>query len=240
MRNGILYGLLLMLVSFGTCYGQVMPAPDLNCVTNDGAVDSLTWEVPTDPCGGGFGAYYIIAEINNSGTWDTIDSITNPAVTFYLNANGGDYIQYYMASRFLCPGFTPECSDTIDNVNPVAPEIEYITVLPEGGIKIKWADGIEPETYGYVLFHYPNGNTGVAPFNLGTVFDTTYSEFLRILLLRPIQFLRSTVVETEGYRILIFTTLCISLLILMLVPNRLISPGPLMSDGPVYRNMPFM
>ncbi len=174
MRAHAKYILTVLCMSLiGYAFAQTIPAPDLNCVTKNGQIDSLTWELPVVTCGGSFIAYYILSSTSPTGPFTTIATIPTQSTTSYTSPNGGNTIYYYMLSDFDCPGFTAVPSDTLDNINPTAPEIEYITVVGNG-IKIKWADGVDPETFGYVVFHFPDGNTSIDPFNIADVFDTVY------------------------------------------------------------------
>ena len=77
----------------------------------------------------------------------SIITITNPNQTSYVHAvgNGGTVTYYYyMASDYNCPGSTFELSDTLDNLDPVPPEINFVTVV-NGLAEINWQPSLSPK-----------------------------------------------------------------------------------------------
>ena len=152
-------------------YAQVVDAPALHCVSVDNNGDVvLDWSIPA-PCAGPFNAYYIYRATNINGPYTIVATISNQFQTTYTDnvGNGANTTYYYfMVSDFNCPGYTYATSDTLDNLDPVAPEINFVTVT-NGKAEINWQPSPSPETYGYILYRYVNGQ------NLHL--DTVYGQF---------------------------------------------------------------
>lgn len=150
---------------------QVVAAPDLNCVSVDNSGNNiLQWSLPVVTCGP-FTAFNIYRSFSFSGPYSIAYTVTNPAQTSYTDpvGNGGTTTYYYyMVSDYNCPGFTFAFSDTLDNLDPVPPEINYVTVT-DGLAEINWQPGDSPESFGYIIYRVINGN--YIPI------DTVYGKF---------------------------------------------------------------
>ena len=174
MKQWLTYGLLLCLLSGLQVKGQFIEAPDLNCVYVDTNDNQLSWTLP-NPCGP-FNAYYIFRSTNYLGPYTLIATITSSTQTTFEdnvgNANQQTYY-YYMESDFNCPGSTVLQSDTIDNLDPVTPEINYVTVI-NGLAEINWEPSASPEAYAYIIYLYTGAYVAI-----DTVYgknNTTYTD----------------------------------------------------------------
>jgi len=143
-----------------SCRAQVQPPPILHCVSCDNNGDIvLNWSLPSTLCGGAFNAYYIFYSNNINGPYTPI-TITNQALITYTHnvGNCGSTVYYYyMQSDFNCPGYSFPPSDTLDNLDPVAPEINFVTVN-NGLAEINWQSSTSPEAYGYIVYQFINGS----------------------------------------------------------------------------------
>lgn len=138
---------------------QVIVAPDLNCTTTliNGDVQ-LIWSLPVNGCGP-FVNYQLFGSNNPNGPYALIATITNQATTTYLHAGADGNNKtwwYYMVSDFNCPGWAKINSDTLDNLDPVSPPLDYVTVA-NGGVEIYWQSFISPETYAYIIYKDQGG-----------------------------------------------------------------------------------
>lgn len=157
LRFTITLSVLLLLVL--PTNGQVIHAPDLNCTTTqvNGDVE-LTWNLPSNTCGP-FVNYQIFGSNNFLGPYSLIATITNPSTTTYLHvgADGNNKTWwYYMISTYNCPGWTAISSDTLDNLDPQSPALDYVTVN-NGGVEIFWQSVISPETFAYIIYKDAGG-----------------------------------------------------------------------------------
>src|SRR5215510_12556532 len=105
---------------------QVINAPYLHCVSvqNNGNIQ-LDWTQPVNSCGPCSG-YTIYWSNNINGPYTPISV---PFGTSYVHVvpNGGSATYYYyMESDCNCPGATVLQSDTLDNLDPVTPQINYV------------------------------------------------------------------------------------------------------------------
>jgi gliding motility-associated-like protein len=140
-----------------TSHAQTVSAPELNCVTIVGNDVVLSWINPVVTCGP-FNAYYIYYSTNINGPYLLLATITNQFQTQFTHAGAaGTVYYYYMVSDFNCPGATFLNSDTLDTLDPLAPEVQYVSV-GDSGQTIFWYWSDSPETYGYIIYVFMNGN----------------------------------------------------------------------------------
>lgn len=140
--------------------GQILVPPDLSCTTTQVNGDvTLTWRLPLNACGP-FVAYEIYASNNIAGPYSLLTSINTQATTTFLHvgADGNNMTwYYYMQSNFNCPGFIPASSDTLDNLDPEAPIIDYITVNISNEVELNWQPSSSPETFAYIIYRFNGG-----------------------------------------------------------------------------------
>lgn len=158
-------------------YAQVVDAPTLQCVSVDNNGDVvLNWTNPVVLCGP-FNAYYIYQATNINGPYTIVASISDQSQTTHTDGVGDGGITtyyYFMVSDFNCPGYTFAYSDTLDNLDPATPEINYVTVN-NGLAVINWEPSSSPETYGYIIYRVIDTDT----IGIDTVygqFNTTYND----------------------------------------------------------------
>jgi len=147
---------------------QIVDPPVLHCVYVDSNNNVLSWSLPTVSCGS-FNAYDIYWSTNINGPYSLI-TITDPTQTTYTHLVGNaatTTYYYFMVSDYNCPGFTFAHSDTLDNLNPITPEINYVTVN-NGFAEINWEPSSSPEANAYIIYHFIGGNQPL---------DTVYGRF---------------------------------------------------------------
>lgn len=175
--------LLMALFSIIKTDAQNIPAPHLCCANvliNSGGAVQLVWTLPVVSCGP-FISYDIYSSQNFNGPYTLLVSITNPLATTYNDGtiNGTtDTAYYFIVSNFNCPGATFIHSDTIDNLDPLPPVINFVTVN-NGQSVLNWQASASPETYGYIIYQY------ISPSNqipIDTVYGWTNTSWTDIFL----------------------------------------------------------
>jgi len=145
--------------------GQATIPADLLCAQTliNGDVQ-LTWGASPEGCGP-FVDYTVFA--SNAGIAGPYASIgVIPAIgttTFtHVGANGTVTTwHYYVVATYNCPGFSMTPSDTLDNLDPVAPELDFVTVV--GGLsEIHWTPSPSSETNSYIIYRDIGGFSPVA------------------------------------------------------------------------------
>jgi gliding motility-associated-like protein len=169
---------------------QVITSPDLACAATlvNGDV-LLTWNLPSNSCGP-FVAYDIYASNTGiGGPYSLLASVPTQATTTYLHsgANGTSVTwYYYMMSNHNCPGYTQLSSDTLDNLDPVAPPIINATVV-NNWAQLNWMPFVSPETYAYIIYRDIGG------FNpIDTVYgrnSTQYTDFTSQVPIHPEEYI---------------------------------------------------
>jgi len=146
--------------------GQIN-APDFLCVTND----TLTWSPASNSCGT-FNAYEIYGSTNEQGPYSLLFSETDATQTNFFHADVNNQTwYYYLATNANCPGETTLFSDTLDNLIPLADDIQAVTIATNG-VEVSWYPSPSPEVYAYVV----SRNTNLGTTILDTIFGglTTY------------------------------------------------------------------
>jgi CHU_C Type IX secretion signal domain len=155
---------------------QTIFPPNLVCATRQTNGDlELTWQLPNNNCGP-FIKYEIYQSNNKNGPYALIATITNQSVIQYLHIGADCNNQsnfYYMVSDYNCPGFIKKSSDTLDCSDPIAPMIQYVSVV-NNNVDIFWEPSPSPQTYAYIIYRNIGG------FNpIDTVFgrmNTSYTD----------------------------------------------------------------
>ncbi|MFN0274170.1 MAG: gliding motility-associated C-terminal domain-containing protein [Chitinophagales bacterium] len=147
---------------------------DLICATTQVSGDViLEWDPSTESCGP-FIEYIIYASNSITGPYSILDFIFSESTTTYthIGADGTSTTWYYFIDvLFDCPGYLTTHSDTLDNLDPTAPVIDYVSVTT-GGVDIFWEPSTSSKTSGYTIYRDMGGFVAI-----GTVdgrFTTTF------------------------------------------------------------------
>ena len=163
MSLRIIISIILLQVA-GLSYAQ-----EILCVESQNNDMSISWSVPTLPCGP-FVSYEIWVANDQNSAFTLAGTVTNQAQTTFLHTNAfsiGDPLYYYIIYNYNCPGLPPLISQTATNAfGSFQPEIISLNVLPNG-IEICWDESEFIQTAGYVISYLlPNG--------LAQPFDTVF------------------------------------------------------------------
>ena len=158
----------ILLATVGSA--QTLTPPKLVCANNEITGDvTLTWTVPSNPCGPFLG-YEIWGSNSPGGPYTLLTTIPSEFTTSWLHI-GADGITttwyYYLVPVWDCPGWATTTSDTLDNLDPEPPVIDYVTVVP-GGVEINWLPSTSPETWAYIIYRQVAGLTPI---------DTVFGRF---------------------------------------------------------------
>ena len=132
---------------------STLPA-NLLCVQTEINGDvTLTWSASAEACGG-FVEYQIYASTNLAGPYILLTNIAAIGTNAYTHIGADGAVTtwyYYIVAVYSCAGYTMTSSDTLDNLDPIAPEIDYVTVTG-GQSVINWIPSVSPETNSYVIY----------------------------------------------------------------------------------------
>lgn len=153
---------------------------DLICATTGVSGDvTLEWNLSTETCGP-FIEYIIYASNNITGPYTLLDFVFIESTTTYIHvgADGTSTTWYYFVQALYdCPGYTITNSDTLDNLDPVAPVIDYVSVTT-GGVNIFWEPSTSSKTSGYTIYREAGGFVAIGTVDgryTTTYFDATAS-----------------------------------------------------------------
>ncbi len=159
-----------------TASAQVTVPADLLCAQTlvNGDV-AITWAASPEGCGP-FVEYEVYVSSNYAGPYVLLTTIAAIGTTFTTHVGADGTVNtwyYYVVAVYNCPGYTMTTSDTLDNLDPVAPVIDYVTVT--GGLsEINWIPSPSSETNSYIIYR---DNGGFSP--IATVygrFTTTFTD----------------------------------------------------------------
>lgn len=144
--------------------------PTLHCVnrlTNNTV--QITW-TPNDNCGLAFTSYNIYTATTQSGTYTLAGTVADFNLHTFNDPNAANNLGtlfYYVTVN--CNGVESTTSDTLDTLNPPAPELISATVISDTITQIAWQTQYPaPETYGFIIYKADN-------FGNFTPFDTIYN-----------------------------------------------------------------
>ncbi|HZG00943.1 MAG TPA: hypothetical protein VEY71_08070, partial [Chitinophagales bacterium] len=133
-------------------HAQLVP-PDLNCVSTLGNGDIvLEWTNPANVCAGVYTFTIWGSDAGPNGPFNVVANISTTSSTSYVHsgANGNTTTwNYYITAE--CDAATSVASDTVDNLDPIEPHINYVTVAG-GQAQLNWSPGESPETAGYIIY----------------------------------------------------------------------------------------
>ncbi len=150
---------------FGRLMAQSTIPAELLCAQTliNGDVQ-VTWGASPEGCGA-FVEYQIwFSSTGLPGSFSLLGTEPAFATTTYTHVGADGALNtwyYYVLAIYSCPGFTMTTSDTLDNIDPVAPILDYVTVT--GGLsEIHWLPSPSPETNSYIIYRDAGGFTPVA------------------------------------------------------------------------------
>lgn len=136
---------------------------------------ALTWGPSTEACGA-FTEYQVYASTVFAGPYALLTTIPAIGTTNYTHVGANGTVTtwyYYVVAVYSCAGYTMTTSDTLDNQDPIAPELDYVTVT--GGLsEIHWLPSPSPETNSYIIYRDIGGFTPVA--TVYGRFTTTFTD----------------------------------------------------------------
>ncbi|MBK6729524.1 MAG: gliding motility-associated C-terminal domain-containing protein [Bacteroidetes bacterium] len=179
-KNGIAIIIVFLLNALHVSAQSTIPV-DLLCAYNeiDGDV-VIVWSPTIEACGS-FVEYNIYASNTLTGPYTLLTTIPTYSSFFYTHVGADGTITtwyYYIEAVYDCPGYTITLSDTLDNLDPIAPEIDYVTVVTGVNVQINWFPSPSPETTSYIIYRDIGGFTPI-----DTVygrFTTTYTDYLAL------------------------------------------------------------
>ncbi len=159
---------------------QTIAAPTIKCVTTDeqnGDV-TITWINPPPESCGTFVGYVLFAATSSTGPFFILDTFTNQSQTTFehTGANGTilDWF-YFLVATYNCPGFVSDSSAIVQEEPLITPDLDFVTVLPGGGVRIDWFPTPSTQAEGYIIYYDLGGGTAV---KIDTVFGRTSTTFI--------------------------------------------------------------
>lgn len=129
--------------------------PTLICADNFSInLDLISWETP--PCL----PIIIYSSTSPSGSFVPVDTIYSASQLIDTISNSGNKTRWYYLTCESNPTLT---SDTLDNLHPEPPVIQYVSVNTSNEVEIHWIPSYSPEIFYYRIF-CPSSST----------FDTAY------------------------------------------------------------------
>lgn len=124
----------------------------------------LSWGTSAEGCGP-FVEYAIWASnAGIAGPYSIIGTVPVFGTTTFTHVGANGTVVtwfYYVVAVYSCPGFTMTPSDTLDNLDPIVPQLDYITVV-DGLSEIHWLPSPSSETNSYIIYRDIGGFTPVA------------------------------------------------------------------------------
>lgn len=136
---------------------------------------ALTWGASAEGCGA-FVQYDVYAANAFAGPYVLLASLPGIGTTTYTHVGANGTITtwyYYVVAVYACAGYTMTPSDTLDNLDPIAPELDYVTVTA-GQSVINWIPSVSSETNSYIIYRDNGGFTPIA--TVYGRFTTSYTD----------------------------------------------------------------
>lgn len=165
MKTCYLQGCILLIccMSFFNASAQSLIPCDLKCATTQLSGDvELEWTPSTESCGAFI--EYIIFYGDGSGSYTTLDFITDESTTTYTHVGADGAVNtwcYYIEALYDCAGYLVTQSDTLCNTDPEPPVIDYVTIT-SSGVSINWLPGTSSKTDAYIIYRDIGGFTAIA------------------------------------------------------------------------------
>jgi gliding motility-associated-like protein len=126
--------------------GQIN-APELLCLKGD----TLVWNLPSNSCGPFIGVEVYFSEFRN-GPYSLLATINDPLQLEYVHIAGGFPTRfYYLRAQYDCPGMFSPSSDTLENRPPLAPFVNFVSVI-DNQVHISWENSLSPQTRKYIIY----------------------------------------------------------------------------------------
>jgi len=160
---------------------NAQPLPiDLQCVNTLSSGDVVLQWTPAGSTCGVFVSQDIYYSTNPSGPFSLLQSMTLATDDNYthIGANGNVITYYYFISNiYNCAGVNLSTnSDTIDNLYPATPIIDYVTVINDQSV-IQWQASSSPETFGYIIYYL----SGATATPIDTVYGINNTSYIDII-----------------------------------------------------------
>ena len=143
---------------------QATVSPQLLCSTTEINGDvTLVWTESVETCGP-FVAYNIYASTSIGVPYTLIGTLTDELDNSFthVGADGAVTIwYYYLEAIYDCPGYTITLSDTLDNLDPVAPDLVSVAVITGGQVRVNLEVSPSPETSAYIIYRDIGGFTTI-------------------------------------------------------------------------------
>lgn len=162
-------------------WAQTIPAPVIQCVSTDQTTGDvyINWLPYTPhPCGP-FVEFQIFGATNIAGPYSLINTIpiinVNATSYTHVGANGTILNWYYrMVAIHNCVGVTsdtsaPQAGEVLD-----IPQMDYVTVLPDGRAQIVWKPSSSAQVAGYIVYYLLGGGLASAIDTVLGINNTTY------------------------------------------------------------------
>jgi len=159
---------------------QTIPAPVIQCVSTDQSTGDIyiNWLPYTPDACGPFVEYQIFVSTNITGPYSIVGTVSNPGATAYTHLGNGTLFDWYyrIVAVHNCPGVVsdtsaPEAEEILD-----VPEMDYVTVLPNGDVQINWKPSTSAQTAGYIVYYFLGGGLANAIDTVLGVNTTTYTD----------------------------------------------------------------
>ena len=141
-------------------------------------MDSIRWQAT--PCSG-FGGYVLLGQLNNSGPFIALDTLSTNATT---HSNSSETFWNYQVGM-LCNGILTNLSAVVSNQRPITPDINAVSIinnLPQ----ISWQASPSPSVIGYQLYKenpYGSGNYFPYPTTNSIINGLSFTDSLASSLL---------------------------------------------------------
>lgn len=126
---------------------QVEP-PDFLCTRSEAGMEVLRWDNTSTACGP-YEATEIFSATSANGPFSLIAELNDPSLIEYEDPNPSGQLRFYFIRyRYNCPGVAVINSDTLDNLPPETPVVEF-TGVENGEIVLSWQASPSPEVSTY-------------------------------------------------------------------------------------------
>lgn len=144
--------------------------------------DSIVWEY-SNPCPN-FDAYIVYSSPNQAGPFAAVDTVTNVATQYSIQANPNETALFYYIET-ICGGTPSAPSTIVSNQQPITPNIRSVDVV-NGLLELSWNASPTSNVIGYQVYKenpYGSGNFFPYPGPNQTVTSTSFLDTMSSNLL---------------------------------------------------------